>query len=173
MNIANKITFLRILMIPFFLFFMYRDVEYGNYIALGIFIVASLTDMIDGFIARKCNMITNLGKFLDPLADKILVISAMIVFVEKGELASWAVIIIIFREFAITGFRTIAAANNNVIAASNWGKWKTVTQMAMIITLFFDFGNINYIKDILIYLTVAITLVSGLDYVRKNAHVIK
>ncbi|HCC08306.1 MAG TPA: CDP-diacylglycerol--glycerol-3-phosphate 3-phosphatidyltransferase [Clostridiales bacterium] len=173
MNLANKVTLLRILMIPFFLFFMYSDTQYGNYIGLGIFTVASLTDMLDGYIARKYNMITNLGKFLDPLADKILVISAMIVFVEKGMLASWVVIVIIFREFAISGFRTIAAAENIVIAASNWGKWKTVTQMAMIITLFFDFGNLNYIKDILIYMAVVMTLVSGLDYVKKNIHVIK
>ncbi|HBY19440.1 MAG: CDP-diacylglycerol--glycerol-3-phosphate 3-phosphatidyltransferase [Clostridiales bacterium GWE2_32_10] len=172
MNLANKISFLRILFIPIFLFFMYSDTEYGKYIGLGIFIVASLTDMLDGYIARKYNMITKLGKFLDPLADKILVLSAMIVFVENGALTSWVVIVIIFREFAITGFRIMAAADNVVIAASAWGKWKTVSHMAMVVILFFDLNSLNYIKDIFIYLAVILTLISGFDYVWKNKQII-
>jgi CDP-diacylglycerol--glycerol-3-phosphate 3-phosphatidyltransferase len=151
---------------------MYSIIPYSRYIALAIFIVASLTDFADGYIARKYNMVTNLGKFLDPLADKILVLSAMIIFVERGALAAWIVIIIIFRELAITGFRTIAAAEKVIIAASKWGKWKTTFQMFMIISLFFELGNFNYTKDILIYITLGLTIVSGVDYIMKNKKVL-
>ena len=125
------------ILIPFFVFFMLAPyfTDNGKYIAVAIFIIASLTDMLDGKIARKYNLVTNFGKFMDPLADKLLVCSAMICLVATGQLASWIVIIIISREFIISGFRLIAADNGIVIAASYWGKFKTVFQMLMIIVL--------------------------------------
>ncbi len=173
MNLANQITIIRILLIPIFMYFMYSNSDNSSYIALAIFIIASLTDFLDGYIARKYNMVTNLGKFLDPLADKILVISAMIMFVEKGLLPAWVVVVIVFREFTITGFRTIAASEKIVIEASMWGKWKTTFQMLMIIGLFFDLKDFNYIKTILIGMTILFTLLSGLDYIWKNKYVLK
>ena len=123
MNLPNKLTVLRVIMIPFFVFFMLTDYAGGasKWIALAIFILASLTDMLDGKIARKYNLVTNFGKFMDPLADKLLVCAAMICLVEMGKLASWMVIIIISREFIISGFRLIAADNGVVFAASFWG----------------------------------------------------
>ena len=140
MNLPNKLTVFRVILIPFFVFFLlYPQVSgYSNYIATAIFIAASLTDFADGKIARKYNLVTNFGKFMDPLADKLLVCAAMICLVETGRLAAWIVIVIISREFIISGFRLIASDNGIVIAASYWGKFKTTFQMLMIIVLVLD-----------------------------------
>ena len=175
MNLPNKLTLLRVFMIPFFVVFMLTDLggSYGKYIALAIFIAASLTDMLDGKIARKYNLVTNFGKFMDPLADKLLVCSAMICLVDKGRLASWIVIIIISREFIISGFRLIASDNGVVIAASYWGKFKTVSQMFMIIVLIADLGGVfDVIGTVLIWLSLVLTVVSLVDYVAKNVQVL-
>ena len=134
MNLPNKLTVLRVIMVPFFVFFMLTDVggAANKWIALALFVIASLTDMLDGKIARKYNLVTNFGKFMDPLADKLLVCSAMICLIPSGKLAPAIVIVIIAREFIISGFRLVASDNGIVIAASYWGKFKTVFQMAMI-----------------------------------------
>ena len=144
MNLPNKLTVLRVIMVPFFVFFMLTDVggAANKWIALALFIVASLTDMLDGKIARKYNLVTNFGKFMDPLADKLLVCSAMICLIPSGKLAPAIVIIIIAREFIISGFRLVASDNGIVIAASYWGKFKTVFQMAMVIVLIADLGGV-------------------------------
>ena len=142
MNLPNKLTMFRVFMIPFFVIFMLANVtgEYDKYIAVAIFIIASLTDMLDGKIARKYNLVTNFGKFMDPLADKLLVCSALICLI-GDKLQAWIVIVIISRELIISGFRTIAADNGVVIAASWWGKYKTTSQMLMIIIMIV---NLNY-----------------------------
>ena len=173
MNLPNKLTLLRVFMIPFFVVFMLTDLggSYGKYIALAIFIAASLTDMLDGKIARKYNLATNFGKFMDPLADKLLVCSAMICLVDKGRLASWIVIIIISREFIISGFRLIASDNGVVIAASYWGKFKTTFQMIAVIL---DLGgSFVLLEQILIYVALILTVVSLVDYLMKNKDVLK
>ena len=127
MNTPNKLTILRVIMIPFFVFFMLADMgNAGKYTALVLFIAASLTDTLDGYLARKYNQVTNFGKFMDPLADKLLVCSALICLMDVGKLPSWAVIVIISREFIISGFRLVASDNGIVIAASWWGKSKTI-----------------------------------------------
>lgn len=172
MNIANKITLSRIFLIPIFIFFMLIDLPYHMEIALVIFVVASLTDKLDGYFARKYNMITDLGKFLDPLADKLLITGALLVFIQLGKIDAWIVFVILAREFAVTGLRGIAANNNVVIAASKWGKLKTVIQIITIIVLFIDnypFSLINLpMNIILIYLSLIITVISGIDYFIKN-----
>lgn len=177
MNLPNKLTIFRVILIPFFVFFMLTSYfpEYGKYIAVAIFIVASLTDMLDGKIARKYNLVTNFGKFMDPLADKLLVCSAMICLVATGQLACWIVIIIISREFIISGFRLIAADNGIVIAASYWGKFKTVFQMLMIIVLILDIPNsfFQILGVILTYVALILTVVSLVDYIIKNKQVLK
>ena len=176
MNLPNKLTILRVLMIPFFVLFMLCDITGAadKWIAAVIFIVASLTDMLDGKIARKYNLVTNFGKFMDPLADKLLVSAAMICLVEMGRLPAWIVIIIISREFIISGFRLIASDNGVVIAASYWGKFKTVFQMAMIIVLIFDFGGFFGIVEMaLIWISLILTVVSLVDYIVKNLGVLK
>lgn len=162
-------------MVPFFVFFMLTDVggAANKWIALVLFIVASLTDMLDGKIARKYNLVTNFGKFMDPLADKLLVCSAMICLIPTGRLNTAIVIVIIAREFIISGFRLVAADSGIVIAASYWGKFKTVFQMAMIIVLIADFGGIfNLIGEILIWVAVVLTIISLIDYIWKNRQVI-
>lgn len=165
------------ILIPFFVFFMLAPYFPDNrkYIAVAIFIIASLTDMLDGKIARKYNLVTNFGKFMDPLADKLLVCSAMICLVATGQLASWIVIIIISREFIISGFRLIAADNGIVIAASYWGKFKTVFQMLMIIVLILDIQNAGFqvLGVILTYVALILTVVSLIDYIVKNKQVLK
>ena len=166
---------MRMILIPFFVFFMLAPYfeGYGNYIATAIFIIASLTDMLDGKIARKYNLVTDFGKFMDPLADKLLVCSAMICLIEKGQLAAWIVIIIIAREFIISGFRLVASDNGIVIAANYWGKFKTVSQMAMIIVLIADLGGVfDLIGQILIWLAIALTIISLIDYVWTNRQVL-
>ena len=177
MNLPNKLTVLRVLMIPFFVVFMITPLAEGNgkYIALALFCIASLTDMLDGKIARKYNLVTNFGKFMDPLADKLLVCSAMIALVGMNRLASWIAIIIIAREFIISGFRLIASDNGVVIAASYWGKFKTNFQMFMIIMLIIDLGTGTavLIENILVYISLVLTIISLLDYLLKNKNVLK
>ncbi len=175
MNLANKLTILRVIMVPIFLvFLMIPDIPAGKWIALGVFIAASLTDMADGKIARKYNLITDFGKFMDPLADKLLVCSAMIALIELDRIPAWVVIVIIAREFIISGFRLVASDNGVVIAASWWGKIKTVVQMIMIGFLIadLDIEPIRIIEQILIYAALILTVISLLDYIFKNKSVL-
>ena len=176
MNLPNKLTILRVILIPFFVFFLISPFfdGYGNYIALAIFIIASLTDMADGKIARKYNLVTNFGKFMDPLADKLLVCSAMICLVDLKLIPEWVVLIIIAREFIISGFRLVASDNGIVIAASYWGKFKTNFQMFMIIMLIIDLGTSTavMIENILIVIATALTIISLVDYLVKNKQVL-
>ncbi len=163
------------ILIPFFVVFMLTPLggTAGKWIALGIFVIASLTDTLDGYLARRDNLVTNFGKFMDPLADKLLVCSAMICLVEMDRLPAWIVIIIIGREFIISGFRLIASDNGIVIAASYWGKFKTVSQMVMIILLIADLGGgFAAAEQIFIYLALVLTVVSLIDYLWKNRQVI-
>jgi CDP-diacylglycerol--glycerol-3-phosphate 3-phosphatidyltransferase len=179
MNLPNKLTMFRVILIPFFVFFLLAPYfeGYGNYIALAIFIIASLTDMLDGKIARKYHLVTNFGKFMDPLADKLLVCSALICLVDLDMLPSWIVIIIIAREFIISGFRLIASDNGIVIAASYWGKFKTVFQMLMVIVLILNqyLANpvLQIVGNILIIAATVLTVISLADYIYKNKDVLK
>ena len=177
MNLPNKLTIMRVILIPFFVFFLLSPYfpAYGNYIAVAIFIVASLTDMLDGKIARKYNLVTNFGKFMDPLADKLLVCSAMICLIELDRLAAWIVIVIIAREFIISGFRLVASDNGVVIAASYWGKFKTTFQMLMVIVLILDIQMPFFplIRTVLTYVALILTVVSLIDYIVKNKDVLK
>lgn len=175
MNLPNKLTILRVIMIPFFVFFMIMDIagDIGKWIALGLFVGASLTDLLDGYIARKYNLVTNFGKFMDPLADKLLVSAAMVCLVETGQLAGWIVILIISREFIISGFRLIASDNGVVIAASYWGKFKTVFQMAMVVLLIADIPAITIITTAVIWVAVILTIISLVDYLVKNKAVMR
>ena len=175
MNLPNKLTVLRVIMVPFFVFFMLTDVggAANKWIALVLFIVASLTDMLDGKIARKYNLVTNFGKFMDPLADKLLVCSAMICLIPSGKLPTAVVIVIIAREFIISGFRLIAAENGIVIAANYWGKFKTASQMIMIILLILHFDGIFVIlEQIFIWLSLALTIISLITYIWQNRTVL-
>jgi CDP-diacylglycerol--glycerol-3-phosphate 3-phosphatidyltransferase len=192
MNLANKLTMIRIFLVPVFLVFItVKDIPYGSIIATIIFIIASLTDQLDGHIARSRNQITNFGKFMDPLADKLLVTAALVSLVELKLVAGWAVVVILAREFAVSGLRTLAASDGIVIAASWWGKIKTVTQMIAILLLLLKV-NINtsvsaisfvsnnsflnsfftYVPETIMYIAVLITIISGIDYFVKNKHVI-
>ena len=161
-----------ILIVPF-VFVMLTDVggAAGKWIALALFVGASLTDLLDGHIARKYNLVTNFGKFMDPLADKLLVCAAMICLVETGMIPSWVVIIIISREFIISGFRLIASDNGIVIAASYWGKFKTVFQMVMIILMIADIAALSLVTQIVMWIALSLTIVSLIDYLKKNWHV--
>lgn len=175
MNLPNKLTLLRVFMIPIFLLVLFLAPEPVNrYVAVIIFIVASLTDMLDGKIARKYNLVSNFGKFMDPLADKLLVMSALVSMVALEDLAAWVVIIILAREFAITGFRTLAMEANIVMAASWWGKVKTTTQMIMIpvVLLQLPFSCMPVVENILVALAVFFTIFSGADYILKNKQVL-
>ncbi len=176
MNLPNKLTMLRVILIPFFVFFLLTDFlpEAGKWIALGIFAAASLTDMLDGKIARKRNLITNFGKFMDPIADKLLVCSAFIAFVQLGLLPAWIVIILIAREFIISGFRLVASDAGIVLAASWWGKFKTAFQMIMCILLIInlDYKAVNIAEQALIYISLALSIISLADYLIKNRKVI-
>lgn len=175
MNLPNKLTTLRVLLVPFFVIFMMAgSLGYaGRIISLIIFCVASLTDFLDGFIARKYHLVTNFGKFMDPLADKLLVCSALICFTAKGELSAWIVIIIIAREFVISGFRLVAASGGLVIAANYWGKFKTVSQMIMIILIILALPSLRVPTLIMTYVALALTVISLEEYVRQNIHVLK
>lgn len=186
MNLPNKLTVLRTILIPFFLVALLCDksyggfVPYGNWVALVIFAVASVTDMLDGKIARKYNLVTDFGKFMDPLADKLLVCSAMIAFIELDRIPCWIVIVIIAREFIISGFRLVAVDNGIVIAAGIWGKIKTAEQMVMLCILIADFGSvfpaaadsIHFFENILIYIALVLTIISLLDYLIHNKGVL-
>ena len=177
MNLPNKLTTFRVILIPFFVFFMLAPNMTGinHYIAAAIFIVASLTDLLDGKIARKYNLVTNFGKFMDPLADKLLVCSAMICLIQTGQLAAWIVVIIIAREFIISGFRLIASDNGVVIAASYWGKFKTTFQMLMVLVLILNVQMpfFQILGKILTYAALILTVVSLIDYIVKNKDVLK
>lgn len=176
MNLANKITLLRIFMIPIFMVFMLAEFPYHMEAALAVFVLASLTDKIDGHLARKYNMITDFGKFMDPLADKLLVTGAFLVLIQLGRIEAWIVFVILAREFAVTGLRSLAAAQDVIIAASNYGKMKTVIQIVAIIILLLDnypFSIFNFPMDtVSVYAALVITILSGLDYFIKNRRVI-
>lgn len=167
---------MRVILIPFFVAALLYDngsSQTMRVVANVIFIVASLTDLFDGKIARKYNLVTNFGKFMDPLADKLLVCSALICLIQLGQLPAWVVIIIISREFIISGFRLVAADNDIVIAASYWGKFKTVSQMFMLILLIADLGGaFNMIAQVLIWVSLVLTIVSLIDYIAKNVQVL-
>lgn len=177
MNLPNKITILRVILIPFFVVTILLDaIPFNNYIAGAIFCIACITDTLDGYIARKYKLVTNFGKFMDPLADKLLVCSALICFVAMPELhfQAWVAIVIISREFAISGFRLVASDNGVVIAASSWGKLKTISQMIMSILLIFHFEGrlFFYLEQAFIYISVILTVVSLVDYIYKNKAVL-
>ncbi|WP_210469373.1 CDP-diacylglycerol--glycerol-3-phosphate 3-phosphatidyltransferase [Sporosarcina sp. 6E9] len=188
MNLPNKITVSRILLIPIFMLFMLVDFNFGTVNLLNtdietshiigglIFIIASITDWLDGYIARKYELITNMGKFLDPLADKLLVSAAFIILVELGSAPSWIIIVIISREFAVTGLRLILAGGGEVVAANQLGKIKTVTQIIAIISLLFNniyFESIGVpFGTIMLYIALFFTVWSGVDYFYKNRRVL-
>ena len=171
MNLPNKLTVLRVCMVPVFVFLMLWEElgDTGRYAAAVVFILASATDWLDGYLARKNHLVTDFGKFMDPIADKLLVCSAMICLVEQEALAAWIVIIIIGREFIISGFRLVASDKGTVIAASYWGKFKTVFQMIMVILLILDFDGIfETLAEITTWIALILTVVSLVDYLRKN-----
>lgn len=171
MNLPNKLTTLRVIMIPFFVFFLlWQNGENYTFrmIALALFIIASLTDLLDGKIARKYNLVTNFGKFMDPLADKLLVCSALICLIELNALPAWMVIIIISREFIISGFRLIASDNGVVTAASYWGKFKTTFQMVSVVLLILDIPALAFVTTICVWIALVLTIVSLVDYIYKN-----
>ena len=175
MNLPNKLTVTRVILIPFFVFFLLFDPanDVFKWTALAIFIIASLTDLIDGKIARKYNLVTDFGKFMDPLADKLLVCSAMIGLIDLGRIPSYVVIIIIAREFIISGFRLIAADNGRVIAASYWGKFKTTFQMIMVVLMIanIEVPQVQILTQIIMWIALALTIVSLVDYLVKNKDV--
>ena len=176
MNLPNKLTLMRVILVPFFVFFLLIGWgKTGDVIALVIFCAASFTDYLDGHLARKYNLITNFGKFMDPLADKLLVGSAAICLIELGRIPAWVVVILIGREFVISGFRLIAAEKGTVIAASWWGKSKTVCQMVMTIMLILhlDLPVWQLAEKILIAAATVLTIVSLADYLRMNRDVLK
>ncbi len=197
MNLPNKLTIFRVILIIPFVFFMKLDalcaraafmdrafggiLTYTSWIALGIFIVASLTDLLDGKIARKYNLVTTFGKFMDPLADKLLVCAALVLLVENKNLPSWIAIVILSREFIISGFRSVAAEKGTVIAASYWGKFKTTFQMVMICMMIPDMAAIlpgdgvwYYLAtQIVMWIALILTVISLIDYLVKNKNVMK
>jgi len=169
MNLPNKITVARIIMVPVFIWVLLSGIENSRLIAAGIFIIASITDFVDGYLARKYGLITDFGKLMDPMADKILVASALIALVQVGRISVWPVVIILAREFLITSFRSLAASKGLVIAASIWGKIKTNTQIFAIILLLLT--NSRY-ADAVLWVSVASTILSAVDYIGKNKNVI-
>lgn len=181
MNLPNKLTVFRvILIVPFVLLLLGGQAgwfgsagAYTDYIALALFIIASLTDLADGKIARKYNLVTNFGKFMDPMADKLLVCAALIALVEMGRIPSWIVIIIISREFLISGFRLIASDGGLVLAASYWGKFKTTFQMVMVCLMIADIPQLQLVTDIVMWIALALTVISLADYLLKNKDVLK
>lgn len=186
MNLPNKLTVFRmILIVPFVILLLGRHAGWGwfdaafggieaytDYIALVIFVIASLTDMLDGKIARKYNLVTNFGKFMDPLADKLLVCSAMICLIDMDRIPAWIVIVIISREFIISGFRLVASDNHVVIAASYWGKFKTTFQMIMVILMIANIQALNILTQIVMWIALALTIISLIDYIVKNKNVL-
>lgn len=187
MNLPNKLTIFRmILIVPFVVLLLGNFQQWGwftaifggiseyvDYIALAIFIIASLTDLLDGKIARKYNLVTNFGKFMDPLADKLLVCAALVALVEMGRIPSWVVIVIISREFIISGFRTVASDNGVVIAASYWGKFKTTFQMIMVCLMIANIEALAVVTNIIMWISLILTIVSLVDYLLKNKDVMK
>ncbi|EST13016.1 CDP-diacylglycerol--glycerol-3-phosphate 3-phosphatidyltransferase [Sporolactobacillus laevolacticus] len=188
MNIANKLTVSRMIMIPLFLIFLLAPIQLGTLgtgsyqlpitqlIAAIIFILASFTDWLDGQLARKYHLVTNFGKLLDPLADKLLVMSAFVSFVGLGSMASWMVILILAREFAVTGLRLVAVEEGEVIAASKIAKWKTFSQMVAVILFLFNnvpFGTNGFpLSQIILWIAVILTVLSGADYFYKNREIL-
>ena len=176
MNLPNKLTILRVIMIPFFVLALLYDGGENQtlrYVAAAIFIIASLPDMLDGKIARKYNLVTNFGKFMDPLADKLLVCSALICLVELKELPAWMVIVIISREFIISGFRLVASDNGVVIAASYWGKFKTTFQMIAVVLLIVGIPALSMVTTAVVWIALILTVISLVDYIAKNVNVLK
>lgn len=178
MNLANKLTVFRVVLVPFFVAFMLLEgIVYNTLIAMVIFIVATATDKLDGIIARKYNMVTSFGKFMDPIADKLLVCSALVCLTSSGKIPAWIVITIIAREFIISGIRIIAAENGVVIAASQWGKIKTIIQMAMIIIILAEISfpslSLGLLSSISMYAALALTVISAADYLIKNKNALK
>ena len=180
MNTANKITMIRVFLVPVFMVLFMIDNTACHYAALGVFILASITDAIDGHIARKYNQTTTFGKFVDPLADKVLTTAAFLILMYYGRMSVWALMIVLTREFMVAGVRLVAAGDGNVVAASMWGKLKTVTQMvavvvAMMLLPMDKFLGVpaRMISDILIWISVVFTIISGIDYLAKNWHLMK
>ena len=176
MNLPNKLTILRVIMIPFFVLTLLYDGGENQtlrYVAAAIFIIASLTDMLDGKIARKYNLVTNFGKFMDPLADKLLVCSALICLVELKELPAWMVIVIISREFIISGFRLVASDNGVVIAASYWGKFKTTFQMIAVVLLIVGIPALSMVTTAVVWIALVLTVISLEKYITKNVNVLR
>ena len=175
MNTPNKLTVARMIIVPFLVVFLLTGWggDANRYISLALFVVASVTDWFDGYLARKNNLVTNFGKFMDPLADKLLVCSAMICMIELNRLPAWFVIIIIGREFIISGFRLIAAENGILISANYWGKFKTASQMIMIILLILHFDGIFVtLEQLFIWLSLALTIISLITYIWQNKSVL-
>ncbi len=169
MNTANKLTLLRIVLIPVFLIVLYWGFPFCNWVALAIFIIASLTDFADGYIARHYDQVTDFGKFMDPLADKMLVMAAMCWFVQSGEMWGWVLALVLLREFAVSGMRLVAVEQGKVIAAAWSGKIKTASTMVCIcLMLAFNFPWLDMLCQIVILLT---TLYSGVEYFIKNREV--
>ena len=174
MNLPNKLTVVRMVLVPFFVasLLLSGSNESLKWVALVLFVVASLTDFLDGYIARKYNLITNFGKFMDPLADKILTISGMICLIELGRIPSWIVVIIVAREFIISGFRLIAAENGVVIAANYWGKFKTTFQMIMIILMIMNIPQLQIVTNIVMWIALALTIISLVTYINANKQIL-
>lgn len=174
MNIANKITLVRIFLVPFFVLFKLTDfTPYNALIAFIIFVIATISDKIDGTIARKYNLVTDFGKFLDPIADKLLVSSALICLTADGTIPAWITIVIIGREFIISAFRLVCADTGKTVAATWWGKSKTIAQMVTIIVLLMNIPQLAILETILIYVSLALTIISLVDYFVKNINVLK
>ena len=177
MNTPNKLTVARMIMVPFLVVFLLTGWggEANRYISLILFVAASITDWFDGYLARKNHLVTNFGKFMDPLADKLLVCSALICLIALDRIPAWIVIVIISREFIISGFRLIAADNGVVIAASYWGKFKTASQMVTVILLVLNIQNTVFtvLGTVFIYISLVLTVVSLIDYIAKNKEVLK
>ncbi|MFB2010047.1 CDP-diacylglycerol--glycerol-3-phosphate 3-phosphatidyltransferase [Flintibacter sp. P01028] len=170
MNTANKLTLLRVVMIPLFLLVLYLDVPGANYWALAIFVIASLTDTLDGYIARHYNQTTDFGKFMDPLADKCLVTAAMLWFVEIGQMPGWALLVVIIREFGVSGLRMVAADKGRVIAAGWSGKVKTASTMVCIVLMLLPIAPL--VNNICVAVIVLATIYSGVEYFMKNLDVL-
>lgn len=179
MNTANKITLLRVVLVPLFMALFLCESALCRILALAVFIIASITDAVDGYIARNYNQVTNFGKFVDPLADKMLTTAAFVILVSYGRMSVWALMIVLAREFMVSGIRSMAAADGKVIAASMWGKLKTVSQMVAIIAAiilllpYFPETAAKIITDILVWLSVVFTVISGADYLMQNRSVLK
>lgn len=177
MNTANKVTMIRVFLVPVFMVLFMIDNAICHYAALGVFIIASITDAIDGHIARKYNQTTTFGKFVDPLADKVLTTAAFLILMYYDRMSVWAVMIVLTREFMVAGVRLVAAGEGNVVAASMWGKLKTVSQMLAIIAamllLPIERFSAQFVSDVLIWISVVFTVISGIDYLIKNWHLMK